>query len=88
MVLGAASGDLGSHYRRDCSRRIFKVTTMAAKKQEATGQRFSEAESARYSAIQTLACKYLCDKPGADWIECVGRATREIDVKKTRIIPS
>ena len=41
--------------------------------------RFSEAESERYSAIQSLAVKYFADE--TDWLACVSRATKEIDAK-------
>lgn len=52
-----------------------------ATKQTKTAERFSEAESVRYSEIQNLACKYLNEKPGAEWIFCVTKATKEVDSK-------
>jgi hypothetical protein len=43
----------------------------------ASHSRFTEAESERNSAIQSLAIKYFADE--SDWLACVSRATKEID---------
>jgi hypothetical protein len=41
--------------------------------------RFTESESERNSAIQSLAIKYFSADEDADWIRCVSKATKEID---------
>jgi hypothetical protein len=51
---------------------------MAKKKPEPPAHsRFTESESERNSAIQSLAIKYFADE--SDWLVCVSRATEEID---------
>ena len=45
----------------------------------ATHSRFTDAESERNSAIQSLAIKYYSAGEDEDWILCVGKAREEVD---------
>jgi hypothetical protein len=42
--------------------------------------RFTDSDSKRNSEIQSLAIKHYRDDD--DWLECVGRATKEVDNAK------
>jgi hypothetical protein len=52
-----------------------------AKEAPKQSSRFTEAESERNSAIQSLAVKYYGAGDDEDWIQCVSKATKEVDAK-------